>query len=334
MKSKIFIFFGLLILVIVTVTPQAQIVPMPEQPEIHYMPEMWRGENWQGDDVAIQPFGSDFEPDSGFYYLNSQLYSESKIGYPMHSCIITGVSDTFRVVVSLFNKDTIYQNIDPTVESWWQPAIWEYRQDVRHSDPVVLPSSFGYQFKYWALTKNGLPTARPTSIGPTSELNNQYELMYYMWGLPEGRYQVLMNKTSYAPTSLQQVIEYNHPLWITKAFSKADTLNAWAECAWRASDFNNYSAMESWGDSILAHNLSSLVGYLILNFKYHAVHDTLNANTTFDSLFYIANRFGDPVLGDSVTMNKYQRGWLKDFVSLVKMDYWRWKGSHGRRVRW
>jgi len=299
----------------------------PPFPSVDYTNEMWRG-----DDPSSVDFAEDTIPHTGFLYLTKPRQSEPGFGYPMHSGIVDGVSDTFQVVIRLFNRDSTYVSIDPTVENWWQPAIWDNQTDIRAFPPLTLSSSFGYQFKYWFKTLDHTITSRPTSIGVDSDLRERYELMFYLWGLPAGRYIIQMNKTSYAPTGLQQVIECDRPVWIAKPHSLTDTLNAFAACAWRSEDLADSLSMLRWADSIFARDPTSLVGYVIRRNAYRKMNDTLNVNNCLDSLFYILNRYGDPVLGDSLSLNEYQIRWRDDLKSSLEYYKWEWESGPSKTL--
>ncbi|MDP8241031.1 MAG: hypothetical protein P9X24_18220 [Candidatus Hatepunaea meridiana] len=298
----------------------------PKFHQTRYYPECWIGERY------ISNYLSDVMPDTGLFAIAGISYNEPSFGYPMHSGIVKGVSDTVMLVVEILNRSTEPFDISSyQADNWFIPVVYDVNLDPRKSNPIADTSGFGYSFEFWFDWYQRI-VSQPEAIPYSGDGNLKYYLVYYVWGLPfTDRVRLMMQKTNNAPPGFKLLIRQSSSLWIVKPVDLADTINAFAHCFHRARGFQrNLSAALAWTDSILALNPSSIVGYSLRSSVYSALKDSLSVVTAYDSTIAILERYGDPVLPDSADMNYYQNLWYDDLIKSTKFKRWnRITGTRG-----
>ncbi|MDP8241032.1 MAG: hypothetical protein P9X24_18225 [Candidatus Hatepunaea meridiana] len=304
----LFLFLSGAVLSIIGQTP-------PPYKQRRYRSECWMGEYRCGN------YLSDIKPDTGLFAIASPLYNEPMNGYPMHSGIVKGVSDTIVLVVEIFNRNEDPYNISSyQPDNWFVPVLYETGADPRKDFPIADTSNFGYSFEYW--NDWHLHIVTQPSVIPYS--GNEYSLKYYIWGLPyTGRYRLMMKKTDQAPPGFRLLMRQIPEVWITKPVSVIDTINAYAGCFWRARYSGNNNATLAWTDSILALNPSSIVGYKLRTSAYAGLRDSLAMITTFDSTLAILERYGDPLVTDTSEWTFWEKIWYEDMYNSSKLARYR-----------
>jgi hypothetical protein len=288
-----------------------------------YYSEVWRG----GPNYGNYP--QELMPDSGLFAWVDLYPNEPVPGYPYHSGIVEGVSDTIEIHVYLRNRNTTDYNISSyQPEIWFTPVIYEINADPKNSHPLPEPSGFGYCFMYW-MDCYGKFVTQPSVIEPELGGFFQYHLTYYIWGLPAGYFRLMMDTTEYAPNDFKLLLRQVPAVWITKPQFLADTLNAFTACFWRSIVNGNYIQALSWSDSVLAYNPYSIVGYDIRIAAYASLNDSLAMISAFDSTLAILERYGDPALPDSADFNDFHRMWYNDMINIT--EYTRWQHITGNR---
>ena len=293
------------------------------QTEPEYHQQRYISECWLGSDYGIN-YLSDSQPDSGLYAMVDIGPNEPITGYPMHSGIVKGVSDTITLYVYLRGRKIYPFDItsyDPS--NWFVPVVYELTADPRTAHPFADTSSIGYSFIGWLDWQEKM-IPQPSSIPSSGYIRNRYDLKYYVWGLPPGRFRLMMKQTDNAPTGFHLLIRHTPGVWITSPMCLADTINAYAACAVRAFFTDDDSAALTWANNILALNPTSIVGYRLKNYAHVEFNDSTNVLATYDSLLAITARYGDPALPDPSKMNPYQNMWYEDVINAVTMAKWMW----------
>ncbi len=290
----------------------------PPYPTNNYSSKMWRGQDPEMGALFLE----DAWPDTGLFTDMVSGPSEPGLGYPYHSSHITRVSDTITLWVYLYNETGESISImSEQPELWVEPYVYEYNVDVRNSNSALDTSSYHYRFSHWQAYPNH-PKEKPDSLLSRRGSHDRDVLVYYCWGLPPGRWRVILHESSSAPSGFKALATAGSNVWVTKPKVMADTLNAFVSTFWRVADTGNYTSSMSWTDSILAYNPTSMVAYRLKAHAYDFLGDTLSITACLDSVIAIAERYGDPVLPDSVDMDKYQRFWYKDMLSAAKFHRW------------
>jgi hypothetical protein len=312
----------LIIIAIFVLMSFSGIISQTESPFEHdqYWSEGWRGSS----NSERAPYWGDIPPDTGLWGKTEIGLSEPSGGYPMTSGIVVGVSDTFHVAVTLTNDDTVSFNISSyTVSNWFEPEVYDIRADVREDEPLETPSSFGWQFAYWE-DDRFMPISQPTSLASTYDYSNfdKYVLIYQLWGLPAGRFRVMMDTTSYTPAGFRMIVNIVTPTWIINPTSKKDSINAYVGCIWRALSKSDLTAVSTWISQILTLNASSIPGYAMKAIERNANSDSLGYLAGLDSVIAIMERYGDPLLPDSVDMATWTSRWYHDILNIHKTKRW------------
>lgn len=263
---------------------------------------MWRGGAWEG---GVYPG----EEKSGYaFYGRSDRHSNEPVfGYPMRSGLVKGVSDTFLIHIELYNyTGEGYDLSNYRVENWFEPAIFDKYADPVTTNPLPYPDGFGYSFQYWKRYINIVeqPDTLPDSYGSL-----KYELIYYIWGLPAGRFKVIMMKTSNAPDDFGLRLADVPCTWVVEPIDLADTLTAFAACWFRALERKDYEAAQSWTDSIYVRNPNSVNYYSMVSFYKLMVKDSAATIAAYDSGLAILSRQGDPLLPDTTRMTDWELNW-------------------------
>jgi len=169
-----------------------------------WKPPQYVQESWRGVDGAYTgKFTTELQPDTGLYAMIDLQPNEPFPGYPYHSGIVEGLSDTILLVVNLFNRnDSAFDISSYQPDNWFYPVIFDINVNPYESHPLPEPSNFGYSFKYWYTHRDGIVT-QPSEIKRSAGLNKIYSLYYYIWGIPTGRYWVTMKKTENAPSGFK-----------------------------------------------------------------------------------------------------------------------------------
>ena len=291
----------------------------PPARHYNYYSECWRGDGQYGN------YGSDVWPDTGIFAISGPTYNEPANGYPMHSGIVKGVSDTITVIVRLYNRnESAYDISSYQVDNWFVPVLFDIKDDPHDTVVLADTSKFEYSFAYWKDWFLNL-TSQPDTLTVSGGSGRYNLLFYYVWGLPfQGRVRLIMQKTANAPDGFKMLIDEVQGVWITKPLSIADTINAYMGCSQRASARGNNTAALSWTDSILALNSTSIPGYWARARVYEDLGDSLNTVASYDSLLVILNRYGDPVMPDSADQNYHQWWWYKEMIEVNLFHRWRY----------
>ncbi|MDP8241034.1 MAG: hypothetical protein P9X24_18235 [Candidatus Hatepunaea meridiana] len=318
MKIKIYLLFVLL--------SPCIFLNIKAQTEPEYHPQRYYSECWLGEGSS---YASDIKPDTGLFAIIDIGSNEPVAGYPMHSGIVTGVSDTVTLFIKLFNRNSESFDISShQPENWFVPLLYESNADVRKFKPISEIPESEFIFLGW-FDWHYESVSKPSVIPYSGNDNVRYHLRYYVWNLPVGRYRLLMKKTDQAPEEFRILTRYISTVWIKKPMNLTDTLNAFAACVYRAISISNFTAALSWTDSIFAYNPTSITGYKLQTAIYYTLDDSLATITGFDSTLAIADRYGDPALPDSADMNKWERIWLQDIINST--TYARWMFITGTR---
>ena len=312
----------LIITAIAVLTTFTVILSQTESPFEHdlYWPEAWRGSA----NSENAPYWGDIPPDTGLWGKTEMGSNEPSGGYPMTSGIVVGVSDTFEVVVKLTNDNTVARTVGSyTISDWFEPVVYDLRADVRNDEPLTLPSSFGWQFAYWE-DYRFKPISQPTSLASTYDYSNfdSYILVYHLWGLPAGRYRVMMETTTSAPPWFRMIVNVVTPTWIVNPTTARDSINAYVGCIWRAFQRNDLSSASSFVNQILTINPTSIPGYAMKAMEHDANSDSLGYLAGIDSVIAIMERYGDPLLPDSSEMGTWTRYWYHDQLNLHQTKRW------------
>lgn len=296
--------------------------PRPPMRFPKYTSEIWRGGAYNA------PYPEETMPDTGLVAWVDLSPNEPVKGYPMHSGIVESVSDTMTLNVHFWNRsDSGYNLSSYQPDNWFEPVIYDLNADPWKSEPLPEPIGFGYSFQYWKDWHNRIVT-QPTVIPPQRGGGTEYYLTYYVWGLPAGRFRVMMEKSENAPSDFKLLLKNVPGVWITKPMYLADTLTAYAACFWRAYKLKDYNNALAWTDSILALNPNSVNGYSLKTYAYVGLRDSASIVACMDSVISILERQGDPLLPDTTDMNKWERMWYDDQLMIVR--YCRWKQIYGK----
>lgn len=313
----------IVLLISICVTSPLSWAQAPDWEPPQYLAESWRGVNGAYGGNFVQ----ETNLDTGLYASIDLDPNEPYPGYPYHSGIVEGLSDTIVLIVSIDNRNvTAYDISSYQPDNWFYPEIYDINVDPTKSHPLQEPSRFGYSFKHWYTHHYGI-VSQPTEIPPMLGGFNRYELCYYIWGIPAGRYWVTMKKTENAPDGFKLLANTMPATWITKPTMLADTLNAFIAMYIRAEMYGNYTICRNLVDSVLTYNPTSIPGWELSTRTYCSLKDSLNMIVTFDSTLAILNRYGDPALPDSAKMDRFQRTWYQDFINLT--TYFRWGHLYG-----
>jgi hypothetical protein len=253
-------------------------------------------------------------PSNGLSAYMNPIQNEPEACYPMHSGNIKGISDTIGVLVTILNNDTVDYTIGTSQpQNWFMPVIYNVMTDPNTFAPIGDTTTIKYSFQRW----NGL-SSTPTIL--PKDRRGGYGLRYYIWNLPVGRTRLLMVKTANAPSGFQMQVEYTLPAWVAEPNSLADTLNAYGARYWRAFQNNAFTTAIGLCDSMIALNPPCAPAYQLKSYAYglNASFDSLNCLTALDSTIAILERFGDPVLGDTIGWNETHWIWYKANLTEVK----------------
>ncbi len=292
-----------------------------EYPESPYNPEAWRSR------PASTRFKESNWPGGQFFGADQQVSSsEPGYGYPFHSGVIVGISDTIEVTVSLLNRSTSDIIIgSQTPEAWFVPYVYPIDADVL-IDPVLFDTSdFYYTFKHWRLSGTGWrKVAKPYSLIKEPNDPGTYLLAYRLWGLPTGEYRIIFKKTASAPSNLRLIYGWGKSdVWITSAVTVADTVNAFAACCWRS----YYAAMDTmaiaWTDTILKYHPKSIVGYALRSTLYRNLGDSAKSLASLDSVIAFCSNQSDRALPDTASMNYYQKWWWNTTITEIQASRYR-----------
>lgn len=288
----------------------------PKMPHPRYYSEVWRGGPYDA------PYPQESKPDTGLFAYVDLEPNEPVPGYPYHSGIVEGLSDTISLSVHFRNRNQSDYDISSyQPDNWFIPVIYDVNADPWKSQPLPEPSSFGYSFLYWENWFDDI-VSQPSVIPYSGEGNTRYHLVYYVWGIPSGRFRVMMKKTENAPADFRLLLKNVPSVWITKPQFLGDTINAFTACFWRSYYHREYNIALGWVDSIFKYNPFSIVGYFLQTAAYARKVDSLHMAISFDSTIAILERYGDPALPDSADMDRYHRMWYKDRLNQAEVGKW------------
>ncbi len=314
-KQYYYLIVPILLIVYTIVTHSTE--PRPPHRFPKYISEIWRGGAYDAQ------YPVEASQDTGLLATIDHAPNEPVEGYPMRSGIVEGISDTFIVNVHLYNRNSEDYDISSyQPDNWFEPVIYDIHADPWKSHPLPQPYNFGYSFQYWKNWFEEIVT-QPNVIPYSGNMNVRYSLVYYVWGLPAGRFRVMMEKTSYAPPGFRIILTNVPSTWIMKPTDLADTLTAFAACFWRAQKREDYNTALSWTDSIFAHNSNSVIGYALKTYADASLRDSTALLADYDSTLAILERQGDPLLPDTSDMNKWERMWYDDQLMITRYTRWR-----------
>lgn len=282
--------------------------PAQAQPdESYYNAIDWMPQYYSG------PYHSDPAPNLSFYSESSTIGgTEPSYGYPMRSGLQFGLSDTVMLWVTLTNSTLSPITISGTPSQWFTPVLFDFEVDPHVVYPIADSSDLDWKFIGWQTYGTSVNITQPASIAS----GTQYNLVYYVWGLPVGNTRLQVRKTSNAPSTLVNLIGFGGDVWVTQPQQMADTLNAFAACYWRA--YLNHSSQTNqmrWVDSILVKNPKSLVGYQLKQSTFSAFSDSIGTLAAFDSLLAISNSYRDPVMSDTTKFTGWHWAWYRDLIT-------------------
>jgi hypothetical protein len=291
-----------------------------ERPMPYYSPECWRGDrykplNYQYDTNPSGSFGLGYNVDP----------NEPYFGYPMRSGAVSGVSDTLTFWVEFHNGTSSDYSISSlTPENWILPVIYEVEADPHVNSAVLDTSNLGYALWYWS--REGNVTTKPSAI---PRITPGYAMFFKLWGVPEGRFRLILKKSSLAPSNVSVPIDLTIPVWVTKPRDLADTLNAFAKIAERSLELEQTTSAQMWIDSIFVRNPTSLTGWQLQVEIDKIIFDSLAIVADFDSILAIANTYRDLVMSDSARFSQWDRWWYQDVINFA--TFYRWKLASGNR---
>jgi len=270
-----------------------------------YWPECWRGE------VATRFHPSSWPPVPFLAAEVDMGLNEPSNGYPIHSGIVKGVSDTIVAIITFRNQSASNYSIGTqTPQNWFVPEVYNIAADVEKEPVLYDTSKFGFGFKYWA-GYDWKKISAPSGLYVEGKDSSLYSLVYYVWNLPVGEYRVIFKKTSSAPSSLTVVNGWDKLgglVWIVEPKDIADTINAMAQSYYRATSARDLTAITSIANSMITSHPKSIVGYY---FRYLAGGDSLASIARLDSVIKFCNNYSDRALPDSAGMNYYQTEWRR-----------------------
>lgn len=269
--------------------------------------EVYESECWYVDPAPYNRLPN--FPSSGLSAYSTLLPSEPINGYPYHSGVVKGVSDTVAIIVVLHNHDTtdfVIGSSQP--QNWFMPVIYNPMMNPNKFDPFADTTLLKYSFQGWLLGFSS--PVSPPSILPKGN-RTAYSLLYYIWNLPVGRSRLLMKGTANLPSNVTEQIDYVKPVWVAEPKILADTLNAFVARSWRAYFWHNYTTTLSLCDNMLAINPRCVPAYLMQGSIYgsKAMFDSLAYLNSLDSTISILQRYGDSALGDTTMWDIYQWHW-------------------------
>ena len=293
-----------------------------EKPFRRYSPESWRHINTFEPDIRAieQTINS-----SGFYFTLWTERNEPQHGYPYHSGVIKGVSDTASYRFGFYNRTgNNFSLASQLPETWCYPVFYEPSVDPSKSLPIGDTSLYEWRFERW----NGAGRKVPAPVSIQNKEALYTVMVFSYWGLPEGAWSILGKKSVYAPTTLDTwPITSGGVVWITEPKELADTLNAYAACFWRAMGRENYTAAATWVNNILTRNPSSIVGYRLKADRAYEC-DSAAVFAALDSVIAIGQRWGDPVMPGATTENDIWAAWRMDMINFAVYEKWYWAQNH------
>ncbi|MBK6765980.1 MAG: hypothetical protein IPG71_06540 [bacterium] len=118
------------------------------------------------------------------------------LGYPFHFSIASNINDTLSINIGLFNRSWTeeYDLTGQDPKDWFEPVVFQtFVQD--SSGPKFREiGELGFEFKGWSYQLSAV--TQPAQIPPA---NSHYSVRYYVWNLPQGRYQLCIAPTVNAP---------------------------------------------------------------------------------------------------------------------------------------
>lgn len=232
------------------------------------------------------------------------------LGYPLHLGNQIGLSDTIMIHVKLINRTTSVVYLGgQNPGTWFVPYLYDFQADVRTEPYLMDTSKFHYQFRFWADERFQKLDTPPTSLCIDGTECEEPALTYYLWGISEGRYHLVMKKTTSAPANLTSV-NANSIIKIGRPKTLADTCNAYAASFWRMYFSNNWSAAMTWANNIITRNPKSISGYRLKGVAASFLGQTSMQLAALDSVIKFSTYYLDPALPDTVNMNDYEKLWI------------------------
>ncbi len=321
--NRIFTNLSIMITIILLCTPLLVLSQtMMDRPMPFYTPECWRGDRYAP--VAYQY--DRFPPNSlavGYGITPNEPY----FGYPMRSGSITGISDTLSFYVEFQNgTSSDYFIGTQSPETWIYPVIYEIEADPHVNSSILDTSDFDFSFWYWSC--EGKVTTKPSTI---PRIRPHYAMNFKIWGIPAGRFRLILKKSSLAPSALAVPIGLTVPLWVTEPQKLSDTLNAYAKITERALELSQTTDAQQWVDSIFVRNSTSLIGWRLQTQIDRLLSDSASIVADYDSILAIAQSYRDPVMSDSSRFSKWDKNWYENVINMTTFS--RWKLTSGNRLK-
>jgi len=288
-------------------------LPLTASPEVFnqhiYIPESWR----QNEPRPFESEGFPY-PDSILFAYHETLDSEPMGGYPYHSGLQIGLSDTTDFCMNIVNYTG--HSIDITnqyPENWFEPVLYNIADDVRTANPTYEPPESKYRFGFWTSNYSN-PMDKPLEL----QDGDDYILRFYLWDLPEGRHRLAIRKTKEAPADLRILTWCQSPIWIEHPKVLADTLNCYFQNCMRSMDFENYIDAEIWASKILTLNPYSIIGNNAMLMIYNSKGETTTSRDYTRKVIEYLEDYSDPVLPYKSNMDKWWRKWRDNRMETLK----------------
>ena len=297
------------------------LIPHSSIAQVGYWPDMPKYDSGEVNGYYTQ----DPWPDSSFVGVFNT--GPREMAYPYHSGIVEGINDTIEVWVTFRNRTrTRLSMAGYLLHDWIIPAVYDINTDLR-GIPAMDTSDFKYSFQTYSISLEFTQTA------PDSIFGDECALLYHLWDIPPGRYQVRFFETSLAPPNFDMLLYGDGSLWITDPTSLADTICAFAKLSYRARMYGSYTVALSWADSILNRVPNSIVGWRMRAQGLGSTGDSSGYVSALDSVIIIGRDYRDGILPDSSTMNKYQHMFLNEMIRRSGVDrYYYTRPPDGRTI--
>lgn len=280
----------------------------------YYMPGVWlpARPSWQGEG-RLNGAMQNTDP-----YLLSLV---EKYSPPNHFSLAPGLNDTVQVLITLLNdSDQDYDLNGKSPQNWYKPQIFDESSDVIKAQPYLDSSQVKYRFR---------------RMGGTGTLDMKVRagqqdvvLLYDVWDLPVGRWQLIMRPSANIPNDVHGrtggELFVNFP-----AKSLMDSIAAYEGNFWRLWGDGDTLKARTWIDTIFHYNENSFVGWgLTLELAYSARDSAGIADASFMAIKVLEEDLDPTVphsteIGDSLDTS-IERAWYDHFLNGLKSIHDGW----------